>query len=120
MAKGKTNEHVTFDTVRRLGMDLPGVEEGTSYGTPALKVKGKLFTRLHDNGEWLVVRIDLDERAMRLKSDPDVFLITDHYIAYPWILVRLSVVRENELRELLEDAWRLVAPKGLLADLDGG
>ena len=109
---------MTFETVRRLAIPLPGVEEGTSYGTPALKVKGKLFARLHDNGEWLVVRIDLDERAMRLRTDPDVFLVTEHYLGYPWILVRLSDVEEDELRELLQDAWRLVAPKRLIAEFD--
>ena len=123
MAKAKPedvtpNTPATFETARRLAIHLPGVEEGTSYGTPALKVKGKLFARLHDNGEWLVVRIDLDERAMRLETEPDLFLITDHYLAYPWILVRLAVVQEDELRELLEDAWRLAAPKRLIDEFD--
>jgi hypothetical protein len=110
---------VTFETVRRLAIGLPGVEEGTSYGTPALKVKGKLFVRLHDSGDSLVVRIDPGERAMRLETDPEVYFITDHYLEYPWILVRLAVVDEEELKELLEDAWRLVAPKRLLAEWDG-
>jgi hypothetical protein len=59
--------------------------------------------------------MDRDERAMRIKADPETFYITDHYLNYPWILVRLSTVRRDDLRELLEDAWRQSAPKGLLS-----
>ncbi len=114
----KPKEPVTFDTVRRLAGGLPGVEEGTSYGTPALKVKGKLFVRVHDNGEWLVVRMEIEERAMRIKVDPEAYLLTDHYLAYPWVLVRMAVVDSDELGELLEQAWRMVAPQRLVAEWD--
>jgi hypothetical protein len=118
IVKAKAKAAVPFDTVRRLALPLPGVEESTSYGTPALKVKGKLFARLHDNSDWLVVRIDPDERTMRMKVDPEVYFITDHYANHPWMLVRLSVVPEEELCELLQDGWRLVAPKRLVAEFD--
>jgi hypothetical protein len=97
----------TFDTVRGIARALPGAEEGTSYGTPAFKVGGKLFVRQHQDGESLVVKMEPDERAMRLKSDPRTFHITDHYVNYPWVLVRLSVVDRDELQALLFDAWRL-------------
>lgn len=53
---------VTFETVRDIGRTLPGVEESTSYGTPALKVRGKLLARLWEDGETLVVKIDFDTR----------------------------------------------------------
>jgi hypothetical protein len=104
----------TWDTVRKLAVALPGVEESTSYGTPAFKVRGKLFVRLHQSGDALVVSMDENDRALRMKADPETYFITDHYLAYPWILVRLSLVQEDDLRELLEDAWRRVAPQNLI------
>jgi hypothetical protein len=121
MARGGTRkiEKVTFETVRRLALQLPGVGEGTSYGTPAFKVQGKLFVRLHQSGDSIVVRVDLNERAMRMKADPETYYITDHYVAHPLMLVRLSTVAKDDLRELLEESWRRVAPKRLLAEFDG-
>lgn len=106
---------VTYDTVRKLALRLPGVEEGTSYGTRALKVKGKLLVRLKEDGETIVLITDFFERDYLLRSAPDTFFITDHYKDYPAVLVHLPQVAPEQLRELLEDAWRRVAPKRLLA-----
>jgi hypothetical protein len=108
----------TFDDVRFLALSLPKVDESTSYGTPAFKVAGKLLARLHQDGVSLVVKIDPDERTMRMKVDPDTFYITDHYLNYPWILVRIATVDPDDLRELLEDAWRLTAPRKLVSQLE--
>jgi hypothetical protein len=108
----------TFDTVRELARQFPGAEEGTSYGTPAFKVQGKLFVRLHQDGESLVVRIDESERAMRMQADPATFHITDHYVNYPMVLVRLASVDLDDLHDLLEESWRRVAPKRQVAEYD--
>ena len=110
---------VTYETVRQLALALPEVQDGTSYGTPACKVKGKLFVRFHQDGESLVVRVEFPERESLLKADPETFYITDHYLNYPWILVRLANVREDQLSELLKQAWRLVAPPRLVASFYG-
>jgi hypothetical protein len=107
---------VTFDTVREIARELPGAVEGTSYGTPAFKVGKNLFVRQHQDGESLVVKIDHDQRSMRIKADPETFYITDHYLNYPWILVRLAKVEREDLRELLGDAWKLSAPARLVAE----
>ena len=106
---------VTFETVREIAQTLPGAEEGTSYGTPAFKVKGKLFARFHQDGESLVVRADFEEREEMMSADPEKFDISDHYLNYPWMLVRLSKVRPDQLRDLLIASWRRAAPKNLLA-----
>lgn len=104
----------TFEDVRRLALGLPGVEEGTSYGTPAFKVKGKLFLRLWEDGETVVARVDPDERDLLLKASPATIFLTDHYRNYPWVLVRLPAVSLSELEERVEDAWRKTAPARLL------
>jgi hypothetical protein len=113
---------VDFETVRVITGRLPGAVEGISYGTPAFRVGGKLFVRQHQDGEALVVKIEIDQRAMRMRADPWTFFITDHYLNYPWILVRLASVDRDDLADLLYEAWLLTAPKRLLAqhDADAG
>jgi hypothetical protein len=98
---------VTFDTVREMGLAMPGTEVSTSYGTPALKVRGQLIVRLQENPDTLVVRTEMEARDELLAADPDTYFITDHYLKYPWILVRLSRIHPDALRDLLLTAWRL-------------
>lgn len=100
---------ITYDTVRRLGLALPDVEEGTSYGTPALKVRGKLFVRLHQDLDKIVVKMPFDRREEMMEGDPETYFITDHYREYPWILVSLAKVREDALPDLLNIAYRAAA-----------
>jgi len=104
-----------FEPVRRAVTGLPEVEESTSYGTPSLKVRGKFLTRLKEDGETIVLRVDFDNRDAMMRVQPDVFYITDHYRDYPAVLVRLKAVNRAQLSELLADAWRLVAPRSLVA-----
>ena len=115
-AKPKTKP-VTFDTVREIARTMPGAEESTSYRTPAFKVKGKLFARQHQDGESLVVGVDFEEREEMMSAAPEKFYITDHYLKYPWMLVRMSKVRPDELRDLLIGSWRRAAPKHLVSAL---
>jgi hypothetical protein len=99
---------VSFAEVSKLGTALPGVIESTSYGTPALKVGGKLLVRLKEDGETLVLRMDFVNRDLLLRAEPDLFFLTDHYLNYPSVLLRLTRVSRPRLKELLEDSWRLV------------
>jgi hypothetical protein len=109
---------VTYDTVRELARQLPGVEEGTSYGTAALKVQGKLLVRLKEDGDTIVLRTDFIEREDLLRTAPKTFFLTDHYRDYPSVLVRLPHVGRGQLAELLEDAWRRLASKKLIASYE--
>src|SRR6478735_5638956 len=98
--------------VVEIGARFPGVVEGTSYGTPSLKVRNKFMCRLRTNPDALVMRvIDLEDRDALLKGNPGVYFVTPHYKEYPVVLVRLEKVEQQELAELVEDAWRLQAPK---------
>jgi hypothetical protein len=107
-----------LETVRRLALAFPGVEEGSSYGTPAFKVRGKLLARMWEDGEVLVVKCGHDERDFRMRADPETFFTTDHYAGYPTVLVRLARVAEADLRDVIEEAWRRSAPRRLVAELD--
>ena len=109
---------LTWDDVRSLAADLPGTEVGTSYGTPALKVKGKLFVRIHDDGDSLVVKCDPFDRDFLTALWPDRFYFTPHYRDYPWVLVRMAVAGPEDVRELVAGAWRMAAPKRVVAEWD--
>jgi hypothetical protein len=105
-------KQVDFDTVRKIGLALPGVEESTTYGSPALKVRGKLLACLAINKaaepNSLVVRVDFDQRAELLETDPQTYYMKDHYVHYPSVLVRLSRIQPDALKDLLLIAWRYV------------
>lgn len=108
---------VTAQIARELLLSFPGVEEGPCYGTPGFRVRRKLLARLRDD-EILVVKCGFDERDFRMQAEPETFFTTDHYHGYPSVLVRLSRVGEEDLRAVLEQAWRLSAPKRLVAEYD--
>jgi hypothetical protein len=111
----RTNKKpISYDTLLALALALPGVEEGTSYATPALKVKGKLMVRLKEDGDSVVLVIGFDNREILMQANPEAFYITDHYRNYPTVLVRLSRVSAEELRTVVELTWRNVAPKKLV------
>jgi hypothetical protein len=98
---------VTFEQVRKIALALQNVEEGTSYGTAAFKTGGKLLARLKEDGDSLVVGTTFEERDEMLAADPETYYITDHYLKYPWVLVRLSRVSSDAMRDLLGRALRL-------------
>ena len=110
---------LSWEDVVAIGTRFPEVEEGTCFGAPALRMRGKFMCRLRTDPDALVVRvIDLADARALLLGQPDVFFSTPHYDGNPYVLVRLDVVDPEELAELLEDAWRLRAPKRLLAAYD--
>jgi hypothetical protein len=87
----KRSQPVTYDTVRRMALTFPNVEEGTSYKTPALKVKGKLFVRWRTEADpdTIVLKMPFDQREELMAGDPETYFITEHYRNYAWVLVRL-------------------------------
>jgi hypothetical protein len=118
MAPRQRNVAVTFETVRELALGFPGVEEGTAYGTPAFRVRGKFLARLGEDGESLAIKCGFEERDFRMRADPRTFFTTDHYRGYPTVLVHLRTVSRADLRDVLEQAWRLNAPKRLIPRYD--
>src|SRR5882672_12573859 len=103
---------IDFNTVRDIGLALPGVEESTAYGSPALKVHGKLMACIAVNRSAepgsLAIRVDFDDRAELLAADPDVYYVTDHYVPHNFVLVRLSRINRDVLRDLLGMAHKFV------------
>jgi hypothetical protein len=111
----------SWEDVVAVGARFPGVEETTSYGTPSLKIRGKFMCRMRTNPDALVVRVlDVADSEALMKGEPDVFFKTPHYEGWPGVLVRLELVDREQLAELIEDAWRIQAPKRVVAAHDAG
>jgi hypothetical protein len=110
-----SSKKLDFDVVREIAMTLPDVAESTIHGAPSLKVRGRLLAclALHRSAEsnTLAVRISFETRAELMAADPNVYYLTDHYRNYPTVLVRLSQIHADALRDLLGMAWLFVSAK---------
>ena len=110
---------MTFDDVRKFTLAWPEVEDGTSCGTPALKVRKKMLARLKEDGDSLVMPgVPPDERDMLVESQPKLFYFTEHYRDYPMVLIRLSKARRATVEPLLRRQWRALASKKAIGDFE--
>lgn len=111
MRQDKSN----FDRVRQIGFTFPGVVESTAYGSPALKLKGKLLACMasHRSAEpgSLVVCVSFADRRALIEEAPEIYYVTEHYLNYESVLVRLSRIGLDVLRDLLRMAYRFVSGK---------
>jgi hypothetical protein len=108
---------IDFATVRRIALELPGVEQGTMYGSPALKFRGKLLACVPTNRaaepNSLVVCVDFADRNALLAEAPDLYYLPEHYVNYPSVLVRLGRLTPEVLRDLLAMSYRFVSRKAV-------
>ena len=102
-----------------LGLELPEVEESTSYGRPALKVSGKFIAGWNPNENAFVLRLaSVEEQQLLIEMAPQLYYITDHYAGYPAVLIRPAKLTKSEARGRLRNAWRLKAPSRLRKQFD--
>jgi hypothetical protein len=106
--------------LRRIALSFPGVEEGTSYGTMAWRVRKSFIARVKEDGESIAIRIEFGEREILMEGEPETFFITDHYRNYPMVLMRLNKVHPDELKRIFGNAWRKHAGKRLIEQLERG
>jgi hypothetical protein len=108
-----------YERYLKIALGLPGAEASTSYGTPSVKIRGKLLSRWRSEAEGaLAIRCDFLDRQILLQTQPEVFFLTDHYLDYPMVLVRLEKVSRAILVDVAERGWRLVAPAKLVKERD--
>ena len=105
-----------FETVRTVGLALPDVEATTKYdGSPVLKACGSfmagLATHRSAEPETLVVRAGFEEREWLIEDAPEAYYLTEYYQRHPVVLVRLSHIDQDALRDLLSVSWRLTLAK---------
>lgn len=104
--------------LRNTLLPLPGVSEKLCFGTPAFYVNKKIFSRIREDGETLVLHSL--ERDKLIAAKPEVYFITDHYRNYDYVLINLPNADPEELKPLLLQAWKSKAPKKLLAEYEFG
>jgi hypothetical protein len=114
-ARPKAARGLTFRTVEEFGRALPDVEVTSAWGKPALKVRGRMFACMasHKSAEpnSLVVMMDFAERDALVEEAPDTYYLKEHYLNYPCVVVRLSCVHTDALRDLLAGAHRFVSTR---------
>jgi hypothetical protein len=109
------------DDVRRICLGLPEVIEKPYAGLPGFRVKNKLFARIRENPDALVVwRPSIEEKEALIASEPEKFFQIPHYAGHPAVLVRLEAVDVDELEELLTESWALNAPSRLVSAFGSG
>jgi hypothetical protein len=105
----------SYERYLKIALALPGAEASTSYGTPSVKVRGKIMSRWRTEAEGAVaIRCDFLDRQILLQAQSEVFFLTDHYVNYPMILMRIEKASRDVLMDVVERAWRLVAPDKLV------
>jgi hypothetical protein len=105
----------TWAMVEQFGLTLPDVETGTSWGAPALKVRGTMFACVPTNKaaekNSIVVRLDFPQRDELLAAEPGVYYLKEHYVNYPCVLARLGKIHPDALRDLVSMAWTYMNAK---------
>lgn len=110
--KRKTFEYSDFDVVKNIALSFPNTEESISHeGTPSVKVCGKLMCRLHDEGEFIPIRLDFSLRDKYLESHPEIFHLPEHFKNYPYICMWLHDYDVKLLKEILELSWKGLSTK---------
>jgi len=103
---------ITFEDVASIGCRLDGVERTLAWGQPALKVRGKMFVCMaaHRSAEphSLVVMMDRADRDALIADAPETYYLKQHYVDHPCVLVRLSRVRQDALRDVVVGAYQFV------------
>ena len=108
-----------YERYLKIALALPGAAAATYRGTPSVTVYGKFLSRWRTEAEGgLAIRCDFLDRQIMLQAQPDVFFLTDHYVNYPAILVRIEKASRDVLLDVTERAWRFVAPEKFVKQHD--
>ena len=106
---------VKFDDVCAIALALPGVTEGITHGSPSFYI-GKKFMAVRGEDDILIMKCAIVERDLLIQLEPDKYTITDHYVPFDYVLVRMSKVNADEVRDLFRKAWRRLALKKLVKE----
>jgi hypothetical protein len=109
--KKSPRDGVTFETVRRIALSLPSVDEGTAWGFPAFRAGGKMFLCFRQDLESIVLRASFEQRDEMIETSPAIYYTTDHHRGYPWVLARLAALHADVLPDLLRMALQSIPQK---------
>lgn len=105
--------------VRKLALEFPETEEKLSWGDhPTFRVRDKMFAVLSENERIARIKATKEAQEALVGSAPDTYSVAPYFGRYGWVSVDLDRVRQSELVELLEEAWRSTAPKKMVRAFD--
>ena len=105
--------------IRSLALEFPEVEEKLTWEVHAtFRVRDKIIAILSEDESEARIKSTKEEQEAMLASDPETFYMPSHVGQHGWIGVRLKRIDGDELRELLEEAWRMTAPKKMVKAFD--
>jgi hypothetical protein len=111
---------VTVEQVRRIARELPRTSEHLIRDRVKFRIGQIVYVALSRDETVMGFGYPKEERAALVASDPEKFLMPERSDErYNWVRVRLAEIEEDELRELITDAWRMCVPKKVAAAYDG-
>jgi hypothetical protein len=105
-------------TLRRFALGLPEAEERETWETATFRVRDRIFVMFSEHERHAWIKADGDEQRALIAEDPDAFFCPPYVGSKGWVGVVLSKADGEEVRELVTEAWRLTAPKRLVAAFD--
>jgi hypothetical protein len=102
------------DATRRLALSFPEAEEKETWDHPTFRVRGKMFMTMDADGRTATVKATREAQAALVGSEPETFSIPAYVGQHGWVAIALERVDPEELAELIEEAWRMTAPKRLV------
>ena len=111
---------VTIDDARAIARTLPRSYEVVVRDRVKFRVGQLVYAAFNDDETIMGFGFPKEEREALVDSEPDKFLLPPPSdMRYRWVCVRLDAIDLDELRELLEEAWRMCVPKKVAAAYDG-
>ena len=107
-------------TVRSFAMSLPAAEERETWGNATFRVQSKIFTMFDEQERRLWVKSVFDEQQALIAMNPDAFFVPSYVGSKGWVGVVVARAERGEVQELITEAWRMTAPKRLVALFDAG
>jgi hypothetical protein len=107
-------------TVRKFALSLPEAEERETWDTATFRVRNKIFVMFDEKERHLWIKSTHDEQKALITMNPGAFFVPSYVGSKGWIGVVVSKADRGEVEELLTEAWRLTAPKRLVAAFDEG
>jgi hypothetical protein len=106
------------DAMRALALALPEAEERETWGDVRFRVRDKMFVVMGPDGREATVKATREEQQALIHGDPETYYVPSYVGQHGWIGVRITRAQRDELRELVTEAWRMTAPKRLVAAFD--
>jgi hypothetical protein len=109
---------VTFEEVQALAVTLPRSEQAVVRGRFKFRVKQIVYLAFSSDETVMGFAFPKDERDALIASEPDKFMMPKQSDQrFNWVEVRLAMIDAEEMREIVLDAWRMVVPKRVAAEL---